>query len=274
MLDSAYWSAILLGVVQGIAEFLPISSSGHLVIAGALLKEAGRMQSELEHNLQLNVALHAGTLGSIAVVYFRELLATARDFRRCMLVGVATLPLVVLGLLPDVRHAIEELFQSPLVAGCGLLVTSVLLTAGWRLERDRDELSQLSPLNALAVGLFQSVAVIPGISRSGSTISAGLLVGLRRNAATEFSFLIAVPAIGGATLLTIKDVLEAPAASPSANSPGVLLAGALTAFLVGIVSLRWLLKLVTMRRLHWFAVYCFVAGCATIVWQLAARGGG
>lgn len=273
MPDSAWLTAILLGVVQGIAEFLPISSSGHLVIAGALLRDAARMQSDLESNLQLNVALHAGTLGSIVVVYHRELRQLAVNLKRCVLVGIATLPLVGLALLPGVRDAIEELFQSPVAAGCGLLVTSLLLAAGWRLDRDRDELEQLTPPNALTIGLFQAVAVIPGISRSGSTIAAGLLTGLQRRAATEFSFLIAVPAIGGATLLTILDALKAPAGSGAGNAAGVLLAGALTSFLVGIVSLRWLLRLVNQRRLHWFAVYCGLAGTATLIWQLGfARG--
>lgn len=263
--DALY--AVILGVVQGIAEFLPVSSSGHLVICGELIQRWTGRAIDPEGDLRMNIALHIGTLFSILVIYRAELWELRRRPRVVAGIVIATLPLVVIALTP-LKDWVEAAFQTPLVAGVGLLVTAALLAVGQRFERDADALDQLTPGGALAVGLFQAVAIVPGISRSGSTISGGLLIGLRREAAAAFSFLIAIPAIGGASVLMAKEVLERP--TSLRDWPLWLLGGAV-AFAVGLLALRWLIRLITRRRLHWFAWYCAAAGTATIVWQLLER---
>lgn len=265
MLDWAYAEAILLGILQGIAEFLPISSSGHLVIAGALLRQwTGRTVSP-EASLQMNLALHVGSLFSILWIYRQELMTLAGRPRVCLAIAVATLPLVVVGLTPA-KDWLDEIFSTPLVAGCGLLVTAVLLAVGQRLGRDSGSLDLLRPAGALGIGLFQMVAILPGISRSGSTIAGGLIVGLRREDAATFSFLIAIPAIAGAAVLLGAGLADK---SQGDQPISVLALGAIVSFAVGLVALRWLLRLVSQRKLHWFAWYCAALGTATIAWQLA-----
>jgi undecaprenyl-diphosphatase len=250
-----YLTAILLGLIQGIAEFLPISSSGHLVIAEALL--GGHYE-----NIKLNVALHFGTLLSILFVYRDRLLSIARSPRLLVGIVVATLPVVVVGL--SFKSQITAFFESPFVVGFSLCVTALLMALTLRIEHGERSLDQLTWRDALIVGLFQAVAPIPGISRSGTTIFGGLAAGMRPEAAADFSFYIAIPALGGATVLMLKDLLEV---GETDLGPGPLLAGTLVAFLVGIAALRMLLRMVVRRKLYWFAWYCGAVGVATILWQ-------
>jgi undecaprenyl-diphosphatase len=251
-----YLTAILLGALQGVAEFLPISSKGHLVIAGELL---GVEEAQLE----LIIALHVGTLLSILVVYRRDLWPALTNPRLVAAVVAATLPLVVLALF--LKDEVEELFDSPLVAGVGLCATAVLMALARRAERGETELLQIRLPQAVTVGLFQMLAVLPGISRSGSTIFGGLVSGLRREAAVNFSFYIAVPAIIGAAVLHMHDLIDA---GPGALPLGPVLAGTLTSFVVGVASLKLLLRVVTQQKLYWFAWYCAIAGVGTIIWQV------
>lgn len=257
--------AVFLGVVQGIAEFLPISSSGHLVIVGAILDEFRDQSATRGEALEMNVALHFGTLLSILVVYRNDLLALFKQPRICLAVVIASVPAAIAGF--TLKDTIETAFEAPLYAGCGLLVTSVLLLAGQRLERNDRPLEQITYANAALVGIFQAAALVPGISRSGSTIAAGLMTGLQRQAAAAFSFFMAIPVIGGATLLTAKDVLEGQGSGVSLVP---IAAGTLTAFIVGMLTLTWLLRLIAKGKLHWFAVYTAIVGVLTIAWQLAA----
>lgn len=268
MSGGEFWNSVVLGIIQGIAEFLPISSSGHLVLSQELLGIAPVADEPSRAGLQINIALHLGTLGSILVIYWHDLLALRRQPQVCLAIAIATLPLVVIGL--TLKDLLEQVFEEPLVASCGLLVTALLLAVGQRLERERLVVAQLGSAAALAIGLFQALAITPGISRSGSTIAGGLLTGLRREEAARFSFLIAIPAIGGATMLFVKDLLEAT--SGEANVPlGAMGVGALTAFLVGLLALKGLLRIVAQRRLHWFSLYCGVVGFCTLLWQLLPR---
>lgn len=257
-----YLTVILLGILQGIAEFLPISSSGHLVIAGELLQGLGHSPANLA-SIELNVALHVGTLLSIVFVYRRHFRDVLRQPRLMWSIIVATLPLIPMGLF--LKHEIDRLFETPLVAGCMLCVTAALMAAARRVERGARTLEDVRPRDALLIGLFQAAAVLPGLSRSGSTIFGGLLSGVRRDAAADFSFYVAVPAIAGAAVLHAKDLWEQGAGDVA---PGPLLAGAVTAFVVGVCALKALLRLVTRQKLHWFAWYCGIVGVATIVWQV------
>lgn len=259
-----YLDAVLLGVVQGVAEFLPISSSGHLVIVGALLRESRGQEFDPQSNLQLNVAVHLGTLFSILVVYRRDLLAVLRNMRLCLFIVLATLPVVVVGL--SLKNAIESHLFTPLVAGVCLFVTAGLLAWAERSPVGESTTDTMTAKQAGIIGLFQALAILPGVSRSGSTISAGLLAGMKPDDAARFSFFIAIPAIAGAVVLKAKDMLD----GTGGDTPlPVLLVGAAVAFAVGWLSLRGLLGLVRRRQLQWFAWYCALAGAATVVWQLA-----
>ncbi len=266
--------AVVLGIVQGIAEFLPISSSGHLVILGDLIQRASGRDVGSESNLRMNVALHVGTLLSILWVYRRELWELRKRPQIILGIGIATLPLVLIGLSP-LKDQFKTGFDTPLIAGCCLLVTAILLASAHRLETNARPLEELAWWQALVIGLFQACALFPGISRSGSTISGGLLLGFRREAAANFSFFIAIPAIAGAAVLLIKDALTLPESSATASHGGYgfgsLLLGAMVSFGVGLLTLKWLLKLISQRRLHWFAWYCAIVGGLTITWQLTER---
>jgi undecaprenyl-diphosphatase len=253
----SYVDLILLGLLQGVAEFLPISSDGHLTIAQELLHK------DFE-TVEINIVLHIGTLLSIVVVFWRDLLALVHQPRLCAAIVVATLPLIPVGLF--LKDFLEAAFAETLWAGVGLCLTAVVLALFPRVEHDSRALADVRLSDALVIGLFQALAPLPGVSRSGMTIFGGLLQGLSREAAAKFSFLIAVPAIGGATVLYGKDLLEGASEGTAA---GPLLAGAGVAFAVGVVALRWLLKLVQSRRLWPFAIYCAIVGLATIVWQLS-----
>ena len=267
MPGAEYLEAIILGVVQGIAEFLPISSSGHLVILreplGRLL---GVQTTDLDKNLQLNVALHLGTLFSILAIYRAELRKLTRQPRLCLAIVVATIPIVIVGF--TLKDRFEVVFGDPLVAGCGLLLTAGLLVVGQKMGRGDRSLEGMPMRQALVIGLFQAVAIVPGISRSGSTIAGGLLTGLRRDSAAMFSFFIAIPAISGAAVLIGKDIWQGQGGG---NALPVLAVGALTSFVVGFFSLRWLLRLISQRKLHWFACYCALVAVVTILWQLSER---
>ncbi len=263
MLGWEILEAIILGVVQGVAEFLPISSSGHLVVVQELLRPLIGENADRSGSLELNIALHLGTLFSILAVYQADLKQLRSRPRDILAIGVATVPIVIVGLC--FKDAIKRSFEVPLVAGIGLLVTSGLLIVGQRLERGDKTIQTMSMPVALTIGLFQALAVVPGISRSGSTIAGGLLAGLRRETSATFSFLIAIPAISGAGVLIMKDILEGQSSGRSIVAP---LVGALTAFVVGYYALRWLLKLISQRKLHWFAIYCAALGTLVIVWQV------
>jgi undecaprenyl-diphosphatase len=260
--DSEVIRAIILGVVQGIAEFLPISSSGHLVIADKLMEEttghgfgAGGMA--------LNVALHVGSLFSILLVFWRDILELRHQPRICGLIVLASVPVAVVGLAFE--DAIASAFTEPLLPAFALFFTAALLLIGQRLESGSEQVERMSSFKACVIGLFQAVAIIPGVSRSGSTIAGGMLLGLDRTAAARFSFLLAIPPIAGAGLL--KFVKLGQNAEPTISF-GAMLAGSFTSFVVGYLALNWLLKLISQRQLHRFAAYCIVVGVATIIWRL------
>lgn len=263
-----YVQSILLGIVQGIAEFLPISSSGHLVLGeellGHLFEDSALDLGAADSNLVLNVALHVGTLASIVLIYWTELWRLLRSPRQVAAIAVATIPAAAVGLL--FKERLEAVFGSTLMVGSALCVTAALLWMSRRFDHGATPLPDIGLAQAFVIGLFQAVALIPGISRSGSTIVGGLWTGLDRESAATFSFLIAVPAIGGAAALELKDLLTEGTATQTQWLSYA--AGALTAFLVGVMALRWLLGLISRRKLHHFAWYCLALGLFTVVLSL------
>jgi undecaprenyl-diphosphatase len=248
---------LILAVVQGIAEFLPISSSGHLVILGAMM--GGKSESAT-----LEIILHAGTLGSILVVYWRRIIDLLMSDRRViLLLIVGTIPAAVIGL--TIKAKFELILKNPLLAGCMLLVTGVFLLILGSLRPRQGNYSAMGLLGAFVVGCFQAFAILPGVSRSGSTILGGRLMGLKNEDSVTFSFLLAIPAIAGAAVLALKDVIEQhQAGQPMEYTIGQLATGAIVAFVVGIVALRWLIVWSRQDRLHWFAAWCFPVGIAVL----------
>ena len=262
---------LILAIVQGIAEFLPISSSGHLVILGALLGEATANDTlaALGDSSTLEIILHTGTLGSILAIYWRRILdLLSRDRHVIVLLFVGTLPAAGVGLI--IKEYFEPILKDPLLAGGMLIVTGTLLLILGRLRPRDGHYQTLRVFGALVIGCFQAFAILPGISRSGATIFGARLVGLRNEDSITFSFLLAIPAILGATVLAMKDLLAPEAAGSALHAQlGILVAGAVVAFLVGVLALRWLIQWSRLERLHWFAWWCFPVGIAVIAVHLS-----
>jgi undecaprenyl-diphosphatase len=248
-----FFEMLVLAVVQGIAEFLPISSSGHLVVLGDWLGVS-------DESPTVEIILHAGTLASILVVYWRRILDLIGSDRRVIpILIVGTIPAGVAGII--IKTQFKEILDNPLLTGFMLLITGgLLLTLRW-LPVGEQKYDKLSWTQAAIIGCFQAIALMPGISRSGSTIVGGRLLGLSRDDSVTFSFLLAIPAILGATVLTVKDVVEGEA---SGAGLGVLGFGAFASFVVGIIALRWLIRWAREGRLYWFAAWCIPFGLIVI----------
>ncbi|MGB7344950.1 MAG: undecaprenyl-diphosphate phosphatase [Pirellulaceae bacterium] len=267
-------SVVILAIVQGIAEFLPISSSGHLVILGAILENipaiSGNHAAIQNESPTLEIILHAGTLGSILLIYWRKILdLLTRDRRVIAMLVVGTIPAAVVGL--TIKKAFPQIMKDPMLAGSMLLVTGAFLLVLGRLRPRDSEYQSMSLVGAFAVGCFQAFAVLPGVSRSGSTILGGRLLGLKNEDSVTFSFLLAIPAILGATALQLKDLVEQiEAGVPQQYTPWELASGAFISFIVGIFALKWLIGWSRQDRLHLFAWWCIPVGIGAIV--MAAQG--
>lgn len=267
---------IILAVVQGLTEFLPVSSSGHLVVANAVLEALGYPSAP--DLLEVEIILHLGTLLAI-FVYFRRAVwqLVTRDWHLIPLLIVGTIPAVVIG-LPLKEYATDWL-ESPLLAGCMFPVTAALLIWGARQPEGGTSYRQLSYGGVVKIGLLQALALLPGVSRSGATIAGGLVCQLDRRSAATFAFLLAIPAIGGAGLLEVLKLFhrsQSAAAEASSTvaatttAPLTLAVGALVSMAVGLFALWWLLKWVQQGRLALFAWYLLPLGAAVVVWRLAA----
>lgn len=259
-----YVQIIILGVLQGIAEFLPISSSGHLVLVRTLLQETTGKSLAPGNELAIDVALHLGTLASILLVYFRDLVRLPKQPKLVIAVVLASIPAAVAGFV--LKDHFRAAFSTPGMVGFSLLITACLLLIGQRVERNRFTGGRIPYPIALVIGLFQACAVLfPGISRAGSTICGGLISGVDRETATRFSFLMAIVAISGAGALTFKDVVSE---GQMDQIPWAVVAlGVVISFAVGTCSLKLLIRLINKNQLHWFALYCATVGVAAIVWQ-------
>lgn len=257
-----YLESIILGIVQGLTEFLPVSSSGHLQIAKELLGV------EIEENLSFDVALHAATVLSTIVVLRRPILELLRGVFRfeyneqtayVLKIALSMIPIGIVGFA--FKDSLNEMLASPaimLIVGSMLLLTALLLLFAYR-ARERAK-GTLSYRDAFIIGCAQACAAMPGLSRSGSTIAAGLLLGNRRDAVAQFSFLMVLPPILGEALLD----LAGSGGAGAGVGTGVLLAGFASAFAVGCLACRFMLEIVRRGKLVWFAAYCAVAGAVAI----------
>ena len=250
-------NAILWGIIQGLTEFLPISSSGHLVLIPALLDRPGP-------DLATSAMLHLGTLAAV-LVYFRSDLAAMATFDRpgrklITLILIGTIPAAVLGLAFESR--IEELVNEPVIVAYMLVVTGVILLGTTLLRLGDETVADVTVTDTVTIGFAQALALIPGISRSGMTISAGLVRGLERTQAARFAFLLGIPAIAGAGLLEMVDVLRS-----GESIEASVWVGMLAAALSGYAAIAVLLRLLTRIGLAPFGVYCVVMGviCAIVL---------
>ncbi len=255
------FTLLVLGLVQGVSEFLPISSDGHLVLTQELLGFQGA-------RLAVDVALHLGTLVAVLVVFRRDLAGLVRqvlrgDWSETGLLALGTLPAAVVGL--GLKHWIESLFESGVAAAAGLLVTAGFLWVGER-ARQRQSRAADTPVRALDwrdalwIGVFQSFAILPGVSRSGTTIATALVRGVEAGAAARFSFLLSIPAVAGAVLLEVPGLV-------GAGGFGWELALAVGAtFVVGVLALRTLLAFLGRGAFRWCAYYCVAVGLAALGW--------
>ncbi len=258
--------AVLLGILQGFTEFLPVSSSGHLVLAQRLLGVEFP-------GITFEVAVHLGTLGAVLIVYGRDLLniaggvfglgapeETRRARHLALFLAVGSIPAAIAGI--GLKGTFESLFGSIAAVGVSLLITGIVLRSAGSRVHGRRSAPQLGLTGCLVVGLAQALAIAPGISRSGATVSIGMTLGLRPDEAARFSFLLSVPAVAGAGLVDLLD------ASWDVLSGSVLFAGTLSALVSGYVAIRVLLWVLGRGHLRGFSYYCFFLGSLAIAWHL------
>ena len=259
------WQILILAVIQGVAEFLPISSSGHVVIVAELLANGDGTNLDVS---EVNIVLHVGTLFSILVIYWQRVLRLlAEDRRSIALLIVGTVPGVLVGV--PIKKFASEVLENPLLAGVLLMVTGVMLIWISRRRSGEQEYGSLGYGKALLIGTAQAAAVLPGLSRSGATISMGIRLGLSPSSATTFSFLLAIPIIAGGGAYELLSMLRHH--ETTSTPPAYLALGALVAFLVGLVSLSWLIRCIERGRLQWFAAWCIPVGLIVVLWQLSTK---
>jgi undecaprenyl-diphosphatase len=260
--------ALLLGIIQGLTEFLPVSSSGHLEIGKAILGDT----SVPEESLMFTVVVHFATALSTIVVFRKDIweIITGlfkfkwnEETQFSTKIIVSMLPAVIVGLFFE--EELEALFGGNiLLVGCMLIVTAVLL---WMADKAKDTQKKVSFKNAFIIGVSQAVAMIPGISRSGATISTSVLLGNDKSKAARFSFLMVIPLILGKIA---KDILGGELSSDVGNV-SILVIGFFAAFFAGLVACTWMIKLVKKSKLSWFAIYCLIVGLIAIGFSLYNR---
>lgn len=255
--------AIILGLVQGLTEFIPVSSSGHLVLLHELF-------GITETGLAFDVSLHIGTLMALIIFFHKEIrllilgiLGRNNHKKLAWLIAFATVPAVIAGVL--LKDLAETSFRSVTIVAVNLILVALLMIMAENYAKKHFEkktaLHKINLKQAMTIGVAQAVALVPGVSRSGSTITAGIFSGLDRVAATRFSFLLAIPATFGAVLKTLLD----GGASELGSQPGVAFAGIFAAFLSGLFAIRFLIRYLAKHDLKIFAYYRIALGILVLV---------
>ncbi|WP_299764346.1 undecaprenyl-diphosphate phosphatase [uncultured Dokdonia sp.] len=260
--------ALLLGIIQGLTEFLPVSSSGHLELGKAILGDT----SVPEESLMFTVVVHFATALSTIVVFRKDIWEILRgllsfkwneETQFSTKIILSMIPAVIVGLFFE--EQLEALFGGNiLLVGCMLIVTAALL---WMADKAKDTQKKVSFSNAFVIGISQAIAMLPGISRSGATISTSVLLGNDKSKAARFSFLMVIPLILGKIA---KDILGGDLTTEGGNV-SVLIIGFLAAFIAGLVACTWMIKLVKKSKLSWFAIYCLIVGLIAIGFSLYNR---
>ncbi len=262
------FDAFILGIIQGLTEFLPVSSSGHLELGKAILGDT----SVPEESLLFTVVVHFATALSTIVVFRKDILEILKglfsfkwneETQFTVKIIVSMIPAVLVGLFFE--EQLEALFGSNiLLVGCMLIVTAVLLFFA---DRAKNTEKSVSFSNAFIIGMSQAVAMIPGISRSGATISTSVLLGNDKSKAARFSFLMVIPLIFGKIA---KDLMDGAITTQTGNV-SVLIIGFFAAFIAGLVACTWMIKLVKKSKLSWFSIYCLIVGLIAIGFSLYTR---
>jgi undecaprenyl-diphosphatase len=271
----SWLEALILGIVQGLTEFLPVSSSGHLTILSNLFGLEG------ESNLTMIVVMHVATVLSTLVILWNEVVWIFKDLftkqswksysglnegtQYAINILISMIPVGIVGFF--FKDAVEEIFGSGLlIVGIMLLVTAALLAFSYYAKPRQRE--KISPLHAFIIGIGQAVAVMPGLSRSGTTIATGLLLGNKKEKMAQFSFLMVIPPVLGEALLDVKDIAEQGfSTAMSGISAGTMIVGFLAAFITGCLACKWMINVVKRGKLIWFAVYCVIVGLFAIIYS-------
>lgn len=257
--------AIVLGIVQGLTEFLPVSSSGHLELTKTILGD----NSVPEESLLMTVVLHAATALSTIVIFRKDIMELLgglfqfknnEQFKYSVKIVISMVPAALVGVL--LEDEIEQLFGGQiLLVGLMLLVTGTLLFLA---DRAKNTDKSVTTPNALIIGISQAIAILPGISRSGATISTSVLLGIDRQKAARFSFLMVVPLILGKMA---KDLASGDLMA-SQTETSLLVVGFIAAFIAGLIACQWMISLVKRSQLKYFSYYCYVVGIAAIIYTL------
>lgn len=276
-----YLQAVILGLIQGLAEFLPISSSGHLALLQHFFGITG------DNVIIFTVLLHVGTLISVFFMYWKDILElivelgiTIRDLvtgkglrlderptrKLGVMIIVATIPTAIIGF--TLNDFFEGLYGNILFIGIGFLITGTFLFLSEKFGQNRKNIEKMNFRNAIFVGVMQGVAIYPGISRSGSTLMAGLTAGLKREFAVRFAFLISIPAIMGSALVEGKNAIEA---GIDTSVIGPVLAGMAVAAISGVLAIKLMIRVVSDKKLKYFSYYVWALGIAVIAYSLIVR---
>ncbi len=260
--------AIILGVLQGLTEYLPVSSSGHLAIGSALLG------IDAEHNLAFTIVVHVATVFSTLVILGKEIswifkglfkFQSNDETRYFINILISMIPIGIVGVF--FKDEVEQIFGSGLLlVGCMLLLTALLLSFA-HFYKPREK-SKIGMRDAFIIGVAQAFAVLPGLSRSGSTIATGLLLGNKKSSLAQFSFLMVIPPILGEALLDIFKMMKGVEDVGGDIPTAALIAGFIAAFVSGCIACKWMINVVKKGKLIYFAIYCSIIGLATILFTL------
>ncbi|MCQ2291966.1 MAG: undecaprenyl-diphosphate phosphatase [Bacteroidales bacterium] len=268
--------SLLLGILQGLTEFLPVSSSGHLTILSHIFGLSG------EENLTMTVVLHIATVLSTLLILWKEVVWIFKDIfskqswrsynglndgtRYAINILISMIPVAIVGFC--FKDKVEAIFGSGLlIVGIMLLITAALLTFSY-FARPRQK-EQISGWHAFIIGIGQAIAVLPGLSRSGTTIATGMLLGDKKEKLAQFSFLMVIPPVLGEALLDVKDIAEVGLSTAmSGISITALLVGFIAAFITGCLACKWMIHIVKKGKLIWFAIYCAIVGILAICFGL------
>ncbi len=262
-----WFEALVLGLIQGLTEYLPVSSSGHLTIGAALFGING------EENLAFTIMVHVATVLSTLVILWKEIDWIFKGLFRFQMneetkyflnIIVSMIPVGIVGVF--FKDKVEEVFGSGLlIVGCMLIVTALLLTFSYYARPRQKE--RISLTDAFIIGLAQAVAVLPGLSRSGSTIATGLMLGNKKEKLAQFSFLMVIPPILGEALLDVMKAAKGEEAFGNIDALP-LIVGFVAAFVSGCLACKWMINIVKKGKLVYFGIYCAIAGAATIIFSL------
>lgn len=268
--------SLLLGILQGLTEFLPVSSSGHLTILSHIFGLSG------EENLTMTVVLHIATVLSTLLILWKEVVWIFKDIfskqswrsynglndgtRYAINILISMIPVAIVGFC--FKDKVEAIFGSGLlIVGIMLLITAALLTFSY-FARPRQK-EQISGWHAFIIGIGQAIAVLPGLSRSGTTIATGMLLGDKKEKLAQFSFLMVIPPVLGEALLDVKDIAEVGLSTAmSGISITALIVGFIAAFITGCLACKWMIHIVKKGKLIWFAIYCAIVGILAICFGL------